>query len=379
MIQDRPTYLKVNLDNILFNYNSIKNNINNKEIMAILKADAYGLGAKVVGKYLYENGVKTYGVATLEEALELKTVVEDSLILVLGVINPKNINIAIENNISLCCPSVKWLENAISNTKDNKSKLKLHLKIDSGMSRIGITSEEEARKINDMVISENIALEGIFTHYANADDSDNSYDYRQREIFDSIVSQIKLKPKYIHQENSAASIKYAQDESKLNLVRIGIALYGSYPSADIQEETDIPLKNVSSLISEVVHIKEIPEHSKVGYGCSYETENKEFIATIPIGYRDGILRFSQGWNVIVNGKKCEIVGRVCMDQLMIRCDKDVRLGDKVIFYGHYNDYYLPVEEYANYLKTIPYEIYCLIGSRVLRKYYINNKELEKIE
>lgn len=378
MINDRPTYLKVDLDNILFNYNSIKNNLNNKEVMVILKADAYGLGAKVVGNYLYQNNVKIFGVATLEEALELRSVAEDSLILVLGVTNPKNINIAIENNISLCCPSVKWLIESIKNISCNKENLKLHLKIDSGMARIGINSEKEAKEINDILISENIGLEGIFTHYANADASDNSYDYYQRDVFDKVVSNITIKPTYIHQENSAATIRYAKESSNLNLVRVGISLYGSYPSEDIQKETDIVLKNVSSLISEVVHIKEIAEHSKVGYGCTYENEKKEIIATIPIGYRDGILRFSQGWKVMVNGKLCEIVGKVCMDQLMIKCDKDVSLGDKVLFYGIYNNDYLAVEEYAKYLKTIPYEVYCLISNRVPRKYYINNKELEKI-
>lgn len=379
MIQDRPTYLKVELDNILENYNNVSNALKNKEVMAIIKADAYGLGAKYVGKYLRDNGVKYFGVATLEEALELREAIQcrESLILVLGVINHDNVNIAIDNNISLCCPSEEWLKNALEKV-DSDKKIKLHLKIDSGMARIGISSEEEAIKVNELLKNKNIELEGMFTHYANADAEDNFYDIYQREQFKKISSHIELKPTYIHQENTAATMRYAKEDSEFNLVRVGISLYGAYPSNAIKEVTDINIKNVSSLISEVVHVKKVNENSKIGYGCTYESKNAEYVATIPVGYRDGLLRYAQGWNVLVNGEKCEIIGRVCMDQLMIRCSENVKIGDKVLFYGEYLEDKILPNDYASHLGTIVYEVYCILGSRVPRKYYINNKEVEII-
>lgn len=376
MIQDRQTYLKVELDNILHNYNAIKSSLTNKDIMAVVKADAYGLGAKVVVKYLYENNVRIFGVATLEEALEIKEVANDSLILVLGVINPKNIHYAIDNDISLCCPSLDWLKEVVEQLKTTTKKLKLHLKIDSGMRRIGVSTEKEIKEVNKLLNNNQIELEGIFTHYANADAEDNFYDLFQKEQFTKLASHIDKKAKYIHQENTAATMRYAKDKSDFNLVRVGISLYGAYPSNAIKLCTNTKIKNVSSLFSEVVSVKKIDSHLKVGYGCTYESEREEYIATIPIGYRDGVLRTAQGYKVLINNELCEIVGRVCMDQLMVRCSENVKVGDKVLFYGEYNNNTLLINDYAKHIGTIPYEMYCILGSRVPRKYYIDGKETE---
>lgn len=378
MIQDRGTFLKVNLDNILQNYNNIKNSLSNKEVMVVIKADAYGLGATSVGKYLYDNGVRHYGVATLEEALELRKFMNDGLILVLGVINPKNVDVAIANNISLCCPSVNWLKE-VTNHIATQGELKIHVKFDSGMARIGLTNEEEVLEVKELISNnKNIELEGIFTHFANADSSDTNYDNFQKEKFTKLKAALDLEAKYIHQENTAATMRYVNEKTDLNLVRVGISLYGTYPSEAIKKVTNVRLENVSSLITEVVHVKKIAEHEKVGYGCTYESTEEEYIATLPIGYRDGILRRAQGWNVLVNGELCEIVGRVCMDQLMIRCSSNIKVGDKVLIYGQLGNDSLLVNDYANHLETIPYEVYCILGSRVPRRYYVNEKELENI-
>lgn len=376
MIKDRQTYLKVNLDNILENYNNIKNSLYGKDIMAVIKADAYGNGAATIGKYLYNNGVKVFGVATLEEALEIREVAEKSLVLVLGVANPKNIQYAINNNISLCCPSLIWLEEATKNLENCTGKLKIHLKIDSGMARIGVYTAEEMIAVNKLLKNNKIELEGIFTHYANADDEDNSFVLQQRERFSELVKLVDKIPTYIHQENTAATMRYAKEETKLNLVRVGISLYGEYPSEIIENKTAIKLKNVTSLISTVAHVKKIPSNAKVGYGLTYESAETEYIATLPIGYRDGVIRQAQGWKVMVNGKLCEIVGRVCMDQLMIRVDKDVKIGDEVLFYGEHNGDKLSAVEYAKHLNTIVYEVFCNSGSRIERRYFVNNEEVE---
>lgn len=375
MLQDRPTKLVVNLSNIVENYNSIKSIIKDKEVMAIVKADAYGHGVRPVVEALSQNGANHFGVATLEEALEVRSFLKNGTILVLGATNPKNVIYAVEKNISLCCPSYSWLEQVQGQLNNIGHKLKIHLKIDSGMSRIGISTEEEARKVNKILMNtNNIELEGIFTHYSSADEKIDDFDYYQREKFESLVRNITLKPKYLHHENSAATLKYFNKDFNFNLARVGISLYGSYPSSDIENRTKVKLKTVSSLISKVVHIKKLDKGTKVGYGCTYETIEDEYIATIPIGYRDGLLRYAQGWKVLVNGEKCEIVGRICMDQLMIKCSKNVIIGDTVLFYGEYKDNKLPVEQYADYMKTIPYEVYCVIGERVPRIYKVIEME-----
>lgn len=378
MINDRPTELVVRLDRILENYNNIKEKLNNKELMAVVKADAYGHGSKTVVNYLYNNGVKYFAVTTLEEALELREVVKDGTILVLGVTNPDNLNYAIENNISLCCPSLFWLKDAIENLKKYEGTLKLHLKIDSGMSRIGLANEEEAIEANELLKNDKIFLEGIFTHYANADDVDDEYDIFQRENYKNIVKHITIKPKYIHHENTAATMKYYNEDFDFNLVRVGIALYGSYPSDYIKDKSNIEIKNVSSLVSKVVHVKKVSGKTKIGYGCTYESEQEEYIATVPIGYRDGLVRAAQGFKVIINGSLCEIVGRVCMDQIMIRCPENVNIGDNVLFYGEQDGNQIKIEDYAAHLNTINYEVYCILGQRVPRRYYVGDEEVEKL-
>ncbi|MDO4813509.1 MAG: alanine racemase [Gemella sp.] len=376
MFQDRPTYLKINLDAVLDNYTNIKKSLGGKEVIAVVKADAYGSGARVLVKYLYSNGVKHFAVSTLEEALEIKEVAPDAFILVLGIINPMNINYAVGHSLAITCPSKEWLKEVVERLDDINGKLKLHLKIDSGMSRIGISSKEEAEAVNKLLNHEKIELEGMFTHYANSDADNDEYDKYQRERFAYLSSFITHKPKYVHHENSAATMRYANENNDFDMARVGISLYGQYASDEIGKISDTKLRNVSSLISAISHVKEVEAGTKIGYGCTYETTDKEYIATVAIGYRDGLLRRSQGWSVIINGEKCEIVGRVCMDQIMIRCQSRPKIGDEVLFYGEHNGQELSVEEFAKYQNTITYEIFCGIGERVPRRYFVNNREVE---
>lgn len=374
IVQDRPTFLKIDLDNILENFNKLKEKQKGKIIVAVVKANSYGLGADVIAPYLYKNGVKHFAVATLEEALQLRPFLGDSMILVLGATNPKNVKHAVDNNISLCIHSVEWLEEAIKTLSTNDKILKVHLKLETGMNRLGVNEIKDIELINDLLKSKNIELEGIFSHYSNADAADVSYDDFQFNNFKNLLSKVKTSPKYIHIENSAGTIRYQDDYS--NMARVGIALYGCYPSDEVKKLKEVELKSTVSLISEVVHLKKVKKGEKIGYGCTYETVKDEYIATIPIGYADGFLRRAQGFKVYVGDELCEIVGRICMDQLMIRCSANTKLGDKVLFFGNYNGNNIDVDDLANYENTISYEIFCCLGQRILRKYYINNQEVE---
>ena len=375
MINDRPTELRVDLDAILNNYTKLIS-LNNKKIgIAIVKADSYGLGARVIADHLYKNGVRYFATATLEEALELKDVICDSMVLVLGVTNPKNIKYALENNISLTCPSKAWLEDCLSELHDIDGKLKIHVKIDTGMGRIGISDKEEIVKIDKLLSSEKIDFEGIFSHYSNADGSDDNYDDYQTENFNERIKLFENKPKYIHIGNSASTVKYSDRKDRYNMTRLGITLYGCYPSENIEKLDKIKLNPVVSLVSKVTHVKKFSKGEKLGYGVSYEAKQDEYIATVPVGYADGILRRAQGFKIKIGTEDCEIVGRVCMDQLMVRCSENIKVGDDVLFFGENNGQKISVDDFATYQDTISYEIFCCINKRVPRVYYKNKMEL----
>ena len=375
MINDRPTQLRVNLDALLNNYSKL-NALNNKKIgLAIVKADSYGLGSKVIADHLYKNGVRHFATATLEEAIELKDVIKDSMVLVLGVTNPQNVKYAVENNVSLTCPSKEWLEESLAQSQQIEGKLKIHVKIDTGMGRIGTSDLEELKGIDNLLDSEKLDFEGIFSHYSNADGDDDNYDNYQTENFENSLNVFTHKPKYIHIENSAGTVKYSDREDRYNLSRIGITLYGCYPSGNIEKLDKVQLEPVASLISKVTHVKKFQAGQKLGYGVSYEARQDEYIATVPIGYADGLLRRAQGFKIIVGSEECEIVGRVCMDQLMVRCSENVKVGDDVLFFGEYNGQNVSVDAFAEYQNTISYEIFCCINKRVPRVYYNNKMEL----
>ena len=375
IIKDRPTQLRVDLDALLNNYNKL-NSLNIEKIgLAVVKADSYGLGAKVIARHLYENGVRHFATATLEEALELKDIIKDSMILVLGVINPLNVKYAVENNISLTCPSREWLEDALLQIQGFDKKLKIHVKIDTGMGRIGASELEELEEINNLLASEEIDFEGIFSHYSNADGENDNYDNYQTENFERSIKVFTHKPKYLHIENSAGTVKYSDREDQYNLSRIGITLYGCYPSENIEKLDKIKLESVASLVSKVTHVKKFSKGQRLGYGISYEAEQDEYIATIPVGYADGILRRAQGFKIKVGSENCEIVGRVCMDQLMVRCSENIKVGDDVLIFGENNGQKISVDDFATYQDTISYEIFCCINKRVPRVYYKNKMEL----
>ena len=375
MINDRPTHLRVNLDALLTNYKKLRNLNPGKIGLAIVKADSYGLGSKVIADYLYKNGVRHFATATLEEALELKDVVKESMVLVLGVTNPKNVKYAVENDISLTCPSKEWFEETLKELEKIDGKLKFHIKLETGMNRIGTSEEKELIEIHNLFYSEKMEFEGIFSHYSNADGEDNEYDDYQTANFNRLVELFKFKPKYIHIDNSAGAIKYSDRDDICNLSRIGIALYGCYLSSNIEKLNKVSLEPVVSLVSKVTHVKKVPKGTKVGYGISYEALEDEYIATIPIGYADGLLRRAQGFKLNVAGEECEVVGRVCMDQLMVRCSENIKVGDDVLVFGEYNNQQISVDDFAAYQNTISYEVFCCINKRVPRKYYINNMEL----
>ena len=231
----------------------------------------------------------------------------------------------------------------------------MHIKLDTGMHRIGLMSKEELSTLLKLVDPDKFNVEGIFTHFATADGDDVAFE-KQRSLFYEMIGNCKFK--YIHCCNSAA-MTYHHDE-KSNMGRLGITMYGCSPNGE--EETKF--KQVMSLYTKVAMIKKIPAGDQVGYGLTYTAKEDEYIATLPIGYADGFIRKNQGRKVYINGKYYEIVGRVCMDQMMVRVDEHVKIGDRVEIFGEH----ISLESMAKDLDTISYEVLCLISKRVPRVY-----------
>lgn len=351
----RDSYALINLNNLIYNVEKVYHKTN-KPLMAIIKADAYGHGSKEVAMCLNDNKyIEMFGVATLQEAIELRELGIKRDILILGAI-PKiknDIDLAIKYDISLTLFSLDYLE-LLTSLVEGKP-LKVHIKLDTGMNRLGLKGENELKQILANVDRNKFIVDGIFTHFATADCDKESYE-QQLKLFDELVDQKKFK--YVHCSNSAGLVYH--DENKSNLGRIGIAMYGVDPAGDETSQ----YKQVMSLFSKVVMVKEIKKGEHVGYGYSYTASQDEIIATLPIGYADGMVRKNQGRDVYINGKFYPIVGRVCMDQMMVRVDKDVKVDDEVEIFGEH----ISLAKMAKELDTIAYEVMCLITKRVERVY-----------
>lgn len=332
----------------------LKNNIEkvharfNRPLMAVIKADAYGHGFKEVALYIHElEYLEMFAVATLEEALELRELNIKKGILVLGAVPTRRaqIELAIENEISLALVSLEYYY-LIKSFKLDKP-VKVHIKLDTGMGRIGLQNEQQLKELLDDINPGQFEVEGIFTHFATADGDEAEYK-KQLEKYYRMTKGLKFK--YMHCNNSAGM--FYHDERVSNLGRIGITMYGLDPAGEHRGE----FEQVMSLYSNVVMVKKIPKGSKVGYGMTYTAKSDEYIATIPLGYADGFIRKNQGREVYIKGKYYQIVGRVCMDQCMIKVDESIKVGDQVEIFGDH----ISLDSMAKELDTISYEVICLI-------------------
>lgn len=351
----RDTYALINLK-------YLKNNIETtyqkfeRPLMAVIKADAYGHGYKEVATYIKDlEYIEMFAVATLPEAIELRELGIKKGILILGAVptTREEIELAISYDVSLTMISLEYMYHLQTLITDRP--LKIHIKLDTGMHRLGLTDKDELDEMLKKIDRSKFILEGIFTHYATADGEIEAFE-RQKKMFYDLVNGHEFK--YVHCCNSAAMTYHDDDTS--NLGRMGIVMYGIDPAG---EETK-DYKQVMSLYTRVSMVKKIKAGERVGYGLTYTAKQDEYIATLPIGYADGIIRKNQGRKVYINNSYFEIVGRICMDQMMVRVDGQVKAGDKVEIFGSH----ISLASMAKDLETIPYEIVCLISKRVERLY-----------
>lgn len=374
MIIKSGVWAEINLNNIGDNLNEIKNSLKEKiKVCCVVKANAYGCGAVEISKYLEDKNIDFFAVARVEEGLELRNNNIRLPILCLGYTDISMIKDAIEKEISITVYNLEYAKKVDEIAKQANKIAKIHIKIDTGMSRLGFLAEESIEPIEEINKLENIYIEGIFTHFAKADEEDKTTTLIQLNKYKKVIE--KLNNLHIdipikHVANSAATIDLNED--LFNMVRVGIILYGYYPSDEVNKE--IRLKPCLKLKSSVTNVKVLDENVGISYGHVYKTSEKCKIVTISIGYADGFNRIQHNPKVFIKGEILEVVGRVCMDQCMVKAplSMNIEIGDEVIIMD--NDIReISVEENAKRNDTINYEVLCMINRRVTRVYKNNNK------
>jgi alanine racemase len=338
------------------------------QVMAIVKANAYGHGAVPVARAALRAGATWLGVARVNEALELRRAGLDCPILLLGFTPPGRVEEAITHQISMTVWRPEQVQMASTLARRLEYPARLHLKVDTGMSRLGVQSQDALELGYRLARASHIIFEGLFTHFARADESERSTSDRQEARFREVLREFDsagIRPPLVHAANSAGSL--TRPSACFDIVRAGIAIYGLHPSRQCQLPPDFrPALTWKSVLS---HVKVLPPGRGVSYGHIYTTRSEERIGTLPVGYADGFRRLA-GNEVLVGGKRVPVVGQVCMDQSMLRLDAVHRAssGDEVILIGSQGGEHISAEEVASRWGTINYEVVCGIGPRVPRIY-----------
>lgn len=364
----RPTQAVVDLGAIRANVRNLKEYLGSgTTVIAVVKADGYGHGEVEVAQAAFEAGAEMVSVATPDEAVRLRVAGISGDILVMGTSPLVFAEKAAELGIILTVSSAEWLQSALDVSKDFMQQLKIHVKIDSGMGRVGLRDESALQSLVSVVNrSEKVLLDGIFTHFACADEENPESTEEQFTGFMSLVQTLSNKPRLVHASNSAAALLYP--EYALDAVRFGIGLYGMAPSEYVGGKLPFRLEKSLRIESELAYVKLLGAGSRISYGGTYTTSNAEWIGTIPIGYADGLRRGLRGQEVLIGGERMPIVGTICMDQCMVKLPREMPVGEKVVLIGRQGKEEVTMEEWAGRLGTIPYEIAVSIAKRVPRIY-----------
>ncbi|MHB8130113.1 MAG: alanine racemase [Mobilitalea sp.] len=377
-VQNKPSYYRVqanvDLNAIRHNLLEIRSKLNqDTKLMVIIKADAYGHGAVPLAKAIGDSGrIDIYGVAIIEEAIELREAGIEKPILVLGYTSKEQYDLVVAFNVAQTVFQYEMAE-ALSNEAVRQGKIaKIHVKIDTGMSRIGFSDTPESIvEIKRISKLPGIEIEGLFSHFSCADETDRSNTVNQLKRYIDFIDLLEKEQIYIpvkHIANSAGIIEFP--DAYFNMVRCGIATYGIYPS-DMVNQKGIKLIPAMELKTHVVYVKDVEAGVGISYGATYITDKKTTIATIPVGYADGYSRnLSNQGKVIIHGQYAPIIGRICMDQFMVDVTNiaDVKQGDSVTLLGRDEAAFISTEELAEWSHSFAYELVCTVGKRIPRVY-----------
>ena len=365
----RPTQVQVDLERLTQNYKAIQRKVDGAIVMPILKANAYGHGLVRVGQHMQALGAKVLGVAYLEEGILLREAGVTTPILVLGGILGSQAPLFIQHDLMGTASSVEKLEHIEAAAEAAGMPARVHLKIDTGMERIGVHYYNADSLLDAALKCTHVRVEGIFSHFANADAADLSSAKLQIERFQEVLrfyERRSLPLPLRHMANSGAILQLP--ESWLDLVRPGIMLFGVYPSSEVHRTVEV--KPALTWGSRVVYFKVVRPGHPISYGSTWQSDHSVRVVTIPVGYGDGYFRSMSGKaQVLMRGKRYPVVGTICMDQFMVNIEQDSAYNeDEVLLIGEGEDARITVEELAEWAGTIPYEILTNINTRVPRVY-----------
>ncbi len=365
----RPTFITVDLPALSKNFDAINQYAGSSKVMYILKANAYGHGLIKIAKHLESLGAYYFGVAYLEEGIMLREAGIRTPILVLGGIIGNQIPLFLEHDLTITASSIEKLKQIEYAAKRRGVIAKAHLKIDTGMERIGMHYYSAHSLLEASLKCEHTNIEGIFTHFANADEADDAYTSIQVDRFEKVLAFYEsknVKRPLVHASNSGGMLQHSTHS--YDMARVGLLLYGVYPNDHFKEL--IKVKPVMSWKTHVVFFKVIQKDHPVSYGSTWQSDHQTRIITLPVGYGDGYMRaMSNKAKIIVRGVKHEQVGHICMDQMMINIDDGTAYnGDEVILIGQDGKEEITIEDLADWAQTIPYEILTNINTRVPRVY-----------
>lgn len=361
----RDVYAEINLGALRHNFTEIRRRINPaSKLCAVVKANAYGHGALEVSKVAVECGADFLAVATADEGLELRRAGFGLPILILGLIPHEAARAVVDADLTQAVADFALAEKISAAAVSLGKVAKIHLKLETGMGRIGVAPAEAVALAAEISRLPNVELEGLFSHFADADSPDRTFTNRQIKIFKATADKIQaagIGIKIRHIAESAAALDIP--EAHFDMVRSGIINYGLYPSADVRRT--IELKPVMKLVAKIVYLKKVAAGVSIGYGREFVAARDSLIATLPLGYADGYIRAYKGFHVEVRGQLAPIAGRVCMDQTMIDVTdvEGVALGDEAILFG---SNLVTTDDAASHLNTINYEVTCLVSARVPR-------------
>ena len=368
----RPTRAEIDLAALGRNIAAIRQLAPRAEILAIVKANAYGHGAVIIARALERERVKMLGVALIEEGIELRNAGVRSPILVLGGSYEGGYDLMVAHKLTPTVFRPEHLESLASAARRAGSTASAHLKIDSGMGRIGVLPQDLDAFLDRAAHFPQIRIDGLLSHFASADLENRDFTRQQVECFRDAHARMRargLRPSWRHLSNSAGVIDLpqARDGLELNMVRPGIMLYGLYPAAWLRGTA--ALEPVLAWRTAVIHVKRVAAGTPISYGSTWRAPRESVIATLPMGYADGYSRrYSNRAQVLIRGRRANVVGRVCMDMSMadVTDIPDVRVGDEVVLLGEQGEERISAEELADLAQTIHYEVICAVGARVPR-------------
>ncbi|GHQ00528.1 alanine racemase [Helicobacter pylori] len=373
----RASFVEVDTASLRHNFSAVKSIVpKDAHIMAVVKANAYGVGAIKASEIFLQEGANYLGVATLDEALELRSRFSKTPILILGYSPNSNASMLIDNDLSAMIFSLEQAEVFSQMALKSQKRLKIHLKIDTGMHRLGLEpnfkSIEIIKKIRAL---KGLEIEGIFTHLSNADAKIKTHAKNQMKAFNAFLEQLlnqKIEFQYRHAYNSAGilSLCNGNENRFLNLYRPGIMLYGFYPSNGMKETCPTILKNVISLKAQIVQIRSVKKGEFIGYGEHFYTNEETLVGVLALGYADGLMRaLGNRIQVAINNQLAPLIGKVCMDQCFIKLNNiEAKEGDEVILFGDKSAKANDASEIAALLNTIPYETISTLSKRLERVY-----------